>query len=253
MRILVPIKCVPDPDQNIRLREDATGIDFQGMTLVMNPFDAIALEEAVQIGENSSEEVQILAVSIGSDASGEQESELRSALAMGADRALLVQCNETLDPWNVAQVLQVLVGREQPDLVLMGKQAVDDDANQTGQFLAALLSWPQAMFASCIEFVDGKIRVARETDTGIETVEVSIPAVITTDLRLNEPRYASLASKMKAKRKPLDRIELQELGVTIEPRVQILHMELASTRRNGVIVETVDDLLGRLRDEAKVL
>ncbi len=253
MKILVPTKCVPDPDQKIRIRDDATGIDDQDTVYVMNPFDAIAIEEAIQIRERSEQEVQVLAVGIGPDSSADHEAILRSALAMGADRALLVASDAALDPWNVARILQALVQREQPDLVLMGKQAVDDDANQTGQFLAALLDWPQAMFASRIEFVEGDVHVARETDAGIETVQIGLPAVITVDLRLNEPRYASLASQIRAKKKPLDRMGLVELGITIEPKIQVLRMQLTSTRRDGLRVDNMNDLIDRLRNEAKVI
>jgi electron transfer flavoprotein beta subunit len=254
MKILVPIKRVPDPDQKIRIREDASGIDESQMSFVMNPFDAIAAEEAVRIrAEDRQPEVEILAVTIGPGASAEGENELREALAMGADRAILVPCEQALDPWNVAQTLKALVERERPDLVLMGKQAIDDDANQAGQFLAALLDWPQATFASRIEFSEERLLVARETDAGLATVRVSLPAVITTELRLNEPRYAPLSSIMRAKRNPLDRIGLDELGVTIEPRVQLLHMELASTQRQCATVDSVDELVDRLRNEAGVI
>jgi len=175
------------------------------------------------------------------------------ALAMGAERALLVECDLLLDPWNVARLFQAVVLREKPDLVIMGKQAVDDDLNQTGQMLAALLDWPQATFASKLEFVESGVRVERETDLGIETVRVSLPAVITTDLRLNEPRYASIPSIMKARKKTIERVAYTEYGVTIEARIQILKVEVESTLRSCVRVKDVDDLLDRLRNEAKVI
>ncbi len=178
MRILVPIKRVPDPDHTVRVSDDEHGIDEAGVAFVMNPFDAIALEEALRIREGLPEQTQIVAIGIGPD---DYEDQLREALAMGADRVVLVQCTEPLDPWNVAQMLRAAIEREQPDMVLMGKQAVDDDANQTGQFLAALLDWPQATFASKVEFVEDRVPVARATDGGIEVVVVPLPAVITTD------------------------------------------------------------------------
>jgi electron transfer flavoprotein beta subunit len=250
VKILVPIKRVPDTDQRIRVKPDGSGIETDGLPFVVNPFDAIAVEEALRIRENSSGSVEVLAVSVGEDACEEQ---LRTALAMGADRALLVQCEWRLDPWNVARLLQAVIAREQPTLVLMGKQAVDDDYNQTGQCLAALLDWPQATFASRIEFIEDRLRVTRETDAGLETVCVFLPAVVTTDLRLNEPRYASLPSIMKARKKPIERLAAAELGVSLEPRVQVLRLESVRSQRNGIRVKTVDELVARLREEAKVI
>jgi electron transfer flavoprotein beta subunit len=250
MRILVPIKRVPDPDQTVRVSDDERGIDEADGAFIMNPFDAIALEEALRIRERLSKQTQVLAIGIGPDG---YEDPLREALAMGADRAVLVPCTDPLDPWNVARILRAAIEREQPDLVLMGKQAVDDDANQTGQFLAALLDWPQATFASKIEFVEDRVRVARETDEGIEVVVVPLPAVITTDLRLNEPRYASLSSILKARKKPIERIAFETLGVTIQPCIQVLRLETPSSRRNCVRVDHVDDLIDRLRHEARVI
>jgi len=217
---------------------------------VVNPFDAIAVEEAIRIREDSLEEVEVVAVGIGSS---HYESELRTALAMGANRAVLIESADDIDPWNVARILCVTVERENPDLVLMGKQAVDDDASQTGQFLAALLDWPQATFASGIEFTKGGLRVSRETDLGLEIVVVKPPAVITTDLRLNEPRYASLPSILKARKKSIERISFAQLGVDIEPRVHVLDMELSTAGRKCVRVNDIDELLVRLRNEAKVI
>ena len=262
MKILVPTKRVCDTDQKIRVRADGLGIDDENLPHVVNPFDAIAVEEAVRIRERaadsvesiesgeSGESVQIVAVGIGGE---DYEDTLRTALATGADRAVRVACDEALDPWNVARVLREIVLRERPDLVLMGKQAVDDDSNQTGQFLAALLDWPQATFASRIELLDNAARVARETDAGIETVRVRMPAVITTDLRLNQPRYASLPSIMRARKKAIEVATLEELQVEIQPRVEVLHVEAATTGRSCVRVADVAELVMRLRDEAKVI
>jgi electron transfer flavoprotein beta subunit len=249
VKILVPCKRVPDSDQKIRLLPDGSDIDRANLTYVINPFDAIALEEAIRLRQ-ARNDVEVVAIGIGEL---EYEKELRMALAMGADRAIFVYCEAPLDPWNVASVLVGIVAREDPRLILMGKQAIDDDANQTGQFLAARLGWPQATFASRVECFDGEARVARETDAGIETIRVKLPAVITADLRLNEPRYASLPSIMKARKKPIETISPSDLDVTIEPRLQVLKMESASAARECVTVPDVDALLRLLREEAKVL
>ena len=245
MKILVPCKRVPDPDQKLRLNADGTDIDAAALTFILNPFDAIAVEEALRIRETVQPDAEIIAVSI---APAEGEADLRTALAMGADRALLIEHNGPLDPWNVARLLVVVIERESPDLVLMGKQAVDDDANQTGQFLAAQLGWPQATFASEIEFVDDGLRVHRETDLGIEVIRTTLPAVVTADLRLNEPRYASLPSILKAKKKTIDHTTPVELGITLEPRVRLLDMELINSQRNCVKVNSATELLEKLRE-----
>ncbi|MBI4325931.1 MAG: electron transfer flavoprotein subunit beta/FixA family protein [Chloroflexi bacterium] len=250
MKILVPTKRVPDTDQKIRVKPDGSGIETDGLPYGINPFDAIALEEALRLRERLAEPVEVVAVGLGTL---EYEKQLRSALAMGADRALLILCPQPLDPWNVARLLQAVVRREHPRLVLMGKQAVDDDANQTGQFLAALLDWPQATFASQVVSLGDGLLVDRETDAGIERVRVKLPAVVTTDLRLNEPRYASIPSIMKARKKPIETIPFQELGVTLEPRVEVLRFEAPPPRRAGVRVKDVDELLRRLHEEAKVI
>jgi electron transfer flavoprotein beta subunit len=242
MRILVPTKRVPDTDQKIAASADGSHVAIDHLPFVINPFDAIALEEAVRISERLPD-VEVVAVGIGA---ADYEQQLRTALAMGASRAIRVECSAVLDPWNVARLLRAVVDRERPDLVLMGKQAVDDDANQTGQFLAALLDWPQATFASCVELVEGEIRVERETDYGIETVILPLPAVVTSDLRLNEPRYASLAGIMKARKKPLDAILAEDLGVTLEPRVEIIRYHSAETQRRCERVGSVDELVDRL-------
>ena len=245
MKILVPCKRVPDPDQKLRLNADGTDIDAAALTFILNPFDAIAVEEALRIRETAQPDAEIIAVSI---APAEGEADLRTALAMGADRALLIEHNGPLDPWNVARLLVAVIERESPGLVLMGKQAVDDDANQTGQFLAAQLGWPQATFASEIEFVDDGLRVHRETDLGIEVIRTTLPAVVTADLRLNEPRYASLPSILKAKKKTIDHTTAAELGITLEPRVRLLDMELINSQRNCVKVNSATELLEKLRE-----
>ena len=249
MKILVPCKRVPDPDQKLRLNADATDIDASALTFILNPFDAIAVEEALRIRESTHPDAEIVAVSI---ATAEGEADLRTALAMGADRALLVEHDSPLDPWNVARLLAAVIEREQPTLVLMGKQAVDDDANQVGQFLAAQLGWPQDTFASQIEFTDNGLRIHRETDLGIEVIHVVLPAVVTADLRLNEPRYASLPSILKAKKKPTEHTTPAELGIEPEPRIRLLAMELVNSQRNCEKVTTATDLLIKLR-EAEVV
>jgi electron transfer flavoprotein beta subunit len=242
MKILVPTKRVPDTDQKIAAAADGQSVDVEHLPFVINPFDAIAVEEAVRISERSAD-TEVVAVGVGGDG---YEQQLRTALAMGAARGIHVQTLTSLEPWNVARLLQAVVERERPDLVLMGKQAVDDDANQTGQFLAALLDWPQATFASRLELLNGEIRVDRETDHGIETIRLSLPAVVTTDLRLNEPRYASLAGIMKAKKKPIDVIPAEELGVPMEPRLETLRYHSSETKRRCERVASVDELMERL-------
>ena len=245
MKILVPCKRVPDPDQKLRLNADATDIDASALTFILNPFDAIAVEEALRIRESTHPDAEIIAVSI---APPDGEADLRTALAMGADRALLVEHDSQLDPWNVARLLAAVIEREQPTFVLMGKQAVDDDSNQVGQFLAAQLDWPQATFASQMEFTDNGLRIHRETDLGIEVIHVALPAVVTADLRLNEPRYASLPSILKAKKKLTERTTPAELGIKPEPRIRLLAMELVNSQRNCIKVNTATDLLKELRD-----
>ncbi len=246
MKILVPTKRVPDTDQKITATADGSGVASDHLPFVVNPFDAIALEEGVRIVEKLGDDSEVIAVGIGE---ADYVQQLRTALAMGATRAICVECNQSLDPWNVARLLKEIVLREKPDLVLMGKQAVDDDANQTGQFLAALLDWPQATFASRVELLAGEIRVDRETDHGIETLRLPLPAVVTTDLRLNEPRYASMAGIMKAKKKPLDVIPVAELGVALEPRVEVLRYHSSETVRRGERLRSVDELVERLRQD----
>jgi electron transfer flavoprotein beta subunit len=246
MKILVPTKRVPDPDQRVRATADGSGVDDSELYYVPNPFDLIAVEEALVIKEREDEEVEIITVGVGSQ---DYEKELRTTLAMGADRALLVETNEDMDPWNVALALEKVVEREQPDFVLMGKQAIDDDSNQAGQFLAARLGWSQATFIASLAFTDSGALVERETDTGLESVEVDLPAVFTVDLRLNEPRYASMPQIMKARRLPFETLQLSELGVTVEPRIEVVGFEVPSADRTCRFVETADELLACLREE----
>jgi electron transfer flavoprotein beta subunit len=253
MKILTAIKRVPAPDQRISIGVKGQ-IDGGELSFAINPFDAIALEEALRIRAGEKQPVEIIAVSIGGEVVEEQ---LRTALAMGADRAVRIGCDVPLDPWCVSLLLAAVSRREQPDLILMGKQAIDDDSNQVGQFLAALLGWPQATFASKVEIVDDPsahwVRVERETDAGIETIRVPLPAVITADLRLNEPRYASLPSIIKARKKPIEIIHPDVLGAHLEPRIAILQLEAATSQRTCVRVKDVADLVQRLRHEAKVV
>jgi electron transfer flavoprotein beta subunit len=253
MKILVAVKRVPAPEQRVNIGANGR-VDESGLSFVINPFDAIALEEAVRIRERGKQGVEVVAVSIGRE---ECEEQLRTTLAMGADRALRIGVTESPDPWNIAVILAAVVHREHSDLVLMGKQAIDDDSNQAGQFLAALLDWPQATFASKIELEDSPVPatagIDRETDAGIEAVSVKLPAVITADLRLNEPRYASLPSIIKARKKPIEFIAAEELGVKLEPRVTIHNLEIASSQRICVRVKDVAELLDRLRHEAKAI
>ena len=251
MKILVPIKRVPDADTKIRVKADGSAIETDGVKFSVNPFDAIALEEALRLKEKLGA-LDLVVVSIGGAECAEQ---LRTGLAMGADRALLVRADAELDPLAVAKVLAAVVKREQPNLVLMGKQAIDDDANQTGQMLAALLGVGQATFVSKLELLDNntRARCARETDAGIETVTVALPAVITTDLRLNEPRYVSLPGIMKAKKKPIEELALADLGVTASSRTTVLKLESPPKRKAGVRVKTVEELVDKLRNQAKVI
>jgi len=241
MKILVTCKRVPDTDQKIRVKEDGSGIDDSNLAYVLNPFDAIAVEEALRICEEdkSGDEIQVVAVGVGV---ADYEAELRTALAMGADRAILVENLTIMDPWTVANIIAAVVARESPDLVLMGKQAVDDDANQTGQFLAALLQWPQATFASKIRFGGLGLQVARETDQGIEEIEVPLPAVVTADLRLNEPRYASLPSILKARKKEIEIIPYADLQVDVTTQLEVLSMKSEISQRSCVMLEDVTSL-----------
>ncbi|MEE3369647.1 MAG: electron transfer flavoprotein subunit beta/FixA family protein [Planctomycetota bacterium] len=247
MKILVPCKRVPDADQKLTVHTDGKRIISEHLPHLLNPFDAIAVEEALRIRETQDSETEILAVTIGPT---ECQDELRTALAMGVDRALWIDCPQALDPWNVARILQAVVDREAPSLVLMGKQAVDDDSNQAGQFLAALVDWPQATFASQLDFADGQLQIDREIDTGLETVRIALPAVVTTDLRLNEPRYASLTSILKARKQTIQQLTLADLEMEIEPRVEIRQLETTAATRSCEFVRTAAELVNCLRDQA---
>jgi electron transfer flavoprotein beta subunit len=249
MKLLVPVKRVVDFNVKVRVKPDGTGVDTANVKMSMNPFDEIAVEEAVRLKEKGIA-TEIVAVSCGAAACQET---LRTALALGADRAILVQTDQELQPLAVAKLLQAIVAKESPQIVLLGKQAIDDDANQTGQMLAALLDWPQATFASKVDIASGKATVKREVDGGLETVEVQLPAVITTDLRLNEPRYATLPNIMKAKKKPLETLTPQALNVDVAPRMTTLKVTEPVKRKGGGRVADVKELVQKLRNEAKVL
>jgi electron transfer flavoprotein beta subunit len=249
MKILVPIKRVVDYNVKIRAKADGSGVETANVKMSMNPFDEIAVEEAVRLKEAGTAS-EIIAVSLGAQACQET---LRTALAMGADRAILVQTDAELQPLAVAKALKAVVEREQPRLVIMGKQAIDDDCNQTGQMLAALLGWPQGTFASKVVPGDGTVRVTREIDGGLETVELTLPAVVTTDLRLNEPRYASLPNIMKAKKKPLETLAPADLGVEVTPRLKTLKVAEPPRRQAGIKVSSVAELVDKLRNEARVI
>ena len=249
MKLLVPVKRVIDYNVKVRVKSDNTGVETSNVKMSMNPFDEIAIEEAVRMKEAGTAS-EIIAVSMGLQQCQET---IRTALAMGADRGIHVKTDDELQPLAVAKLLKALVDKESPDLVILGKQAIDDDSNQTGQMLAALLDWPQGTFASGVELSDGKATVIREVDGGLETIEINTPAVITTDLRLNEPRYASLPNIMKAKKKPIDEMSPDELGVDITPRLTTLKVEEPPTRQAGVMVESVAALVDKLKNEAKVI
>ncbi|RUR17275.1 electron transfer flavoprotein subunit beta/FixA family protein [Legionella sp. km535] len=249
MKILVAVKRVIDPYVKIRVKSDNSGVETQNIKMAMNPFDEIAVEEALRLRENNWA-TEVVAVSIGDDSSQET---LRHALALGADRAILVRSEQALESLNVAKILKKIVDEEQPDLILMGKQAIDGDNNQTPQMLAALLGWPQATYASNLNSNSDSLEVTREIDGGLETIKVQLPAVVSTDLRLNEPRYASLPNIMKAKRKPLDVRELDSLGLSLKQHIEILKVNAPAVRSGGVKVESVAALLDKLQHEAKVL
>jgi electron transfer flavoprotein beta subunit len=249
MKLLIPIKRVVDFNVKVRVKPDGSGVDTANVKMSMNPFDEIAVEEAVRLKEKGVA-TEVVAVSCGVTASQET---LRTALALGADRAILVQTDADLQPLAVAKLLRAVVERESPQLVILGKQAIDDDANQTGQMLAALLSWPQATFASKVELGEASVKVTREIDGGLETLELPLPAVITTDLRLNEPRYATLPNIMKAKKKPLETLTPDTLGVDVAPRLATLKVTEPAKRKGGGKVADVKELVAKLRNEAKVL
>ncbi len=249
MKVLVSVKRVVDYNVKVRVKPDGSGVDTANVKMSMNPFDEIAVEEAVRLKEKGVA-TEIVAVSCG--VTGCQET-LRTALALGADRAILVETDVELQPLAVAKLLKAVADKEQPKLILLGKQAIDDDANQTGQMLAALLNWPQATFASKVDIGGDKAIVKREVDGGLETVEISLPAIVTSDLRLNEPRYATLPNIMKAKKKPLEVIKPDALGVDVTPRLKTLKVAEPPKRQGGGKVADVGQLVAKLRNEAKVI
>ncbi|CAN5478451.1 electron transfer flavoprotein subunit beta/FixA family protein [soil metagenome] len=249
MKVLVPVKRVVDYNVKVRVKSDGTGVDIANVKMSMNPFDEIAIEEAVRLKEKGVA-LEVIAVSCGVLQCQET---LRTAMAIGADRAILVETAEELQPLAVAKLLKALVDKEQPQLVILGKQAIDDDCNQTGQMLAALLGWGQATFASKVEVADGVAKVTREVDGGLETLSLTLPAIITTDLRLNEPRYVTLPNIMKAKKKPLENVKPADLGVDVAPRIKTLKVSEPAKRSAGVKVPDVAALVDKLRNEAKVI
>jgi electron transfer flavoprotein beta subunit len=249
MKILVAVKRVIDYNVQIRVKEDGTGVVTDNVKMSTNPPDDNAVEEAVKIKE-AGKATEVVAVTIGEEKAQET---VRKALAVGADRGIHVKVDGTLEPLAVSKLLQKVVEKENPDLVLMGKQAIDDDCNQTGQMLSALLNWPQATFASKIDVKDGKLEIIREIDEGLETIEVNIPAIVTCDLRLNEPRYASLPNIMKAKKKPVDQLNASDLGVDTSPRVELIKIEEPPKRKAGIKVANVAELVQKLKNEAKVI
>jgi len=249
MKVLVPVKRVIDYNVKIRVKADQTGVETANVKMSMNPFDEIAVEEAVRLQEAGTA-TEVIAVSIGPQQCQET---IRTALAMGADRGILIQTDDEVQPLAVAKLLKAVVDKESPDLVILGKQAIDDDSNQTGQMLAALLGWSQATFASNIELNGDSANITREVDGGLETVKVSMPCIVTTDLRLNEPRYASLPNIMKAKKKPIDQMAPADLSVDVAPRLTTLKVVEPPKREAGVMVEDVAQLVDKLKNEAKVI
>jgi electron transfer flavoprotein beta subunit len=249
MKVLVPVKRVVDYNVKIRVKADGSGVETANVKMSMNPFDEIAVEEAVRLKETGAA-TEMIVVSLGVQACQET---LRTALAMGADRAILVLTEAELQPLAVAKALKALVDKEEPQLVILGKQAIDDDCNQTGQMLAALLGWPQGTFASKVVPGDGGITVTREIDGGLETVELTLPAVVTSDLRLNEPRYASLPNIMKAKKKPVETVKPEDLCVDVTPRLKTLRVVEPPRRQAGIKVGSVQELVEKLRNEARVI
>lgn len=249
MKVLVPVKRVVDYNVKIRVKADGSGVDLANVKMSMNPFDEIAVEEAVRLKEAGKAD-EIVVVSIGPALA---QDTLRTALAMGADRAVLVTVDGRIEPLSVAKVLKAVVEDEKPDLVILGKQAIDDDANQTGQMLAALLNWPQATFASALELDAGQATVTREVDGGLQAIHVTLPAIVTADLRLNEPRYASLPNIMKARKKPLDKKTPDDFGVTVSSRLTVIRVEEPSVRQAGVKVANVAALIDKLKAEASVI
>jgi electron transfer flavoprotein beta subunit len=249
MKVLVPVKRVVDYNVKVRVKSDGSGVDIANVKMSMNPFDEIAVEEATRLKE-SGKATEVVAVTCGVTQAQET---LRTAMAIGADRGILVETGPEIEPLGVAKVLKALADKEQPQLIILGKQAIDDDSNQTGQMLAALLGWPQATFASKVVLEEGKVTVTREVDGGLETVALSLPAIVTTDLRLNEPRYVTLPNIMKAKKKPLETVKPEDLGVDVTPRLKTVKVAEPAKRSAGVKVPDVATLVQKLRTEAKVI
>ena len=249
MKVLVPVKRVVDYNVKVRVKSDNSGVELDNVKMSMNPFDEIAVEEALRLKEKGIA-TEVIAISIGST---QVQETIRNALAMGADSGIFVEATNNLEPLNIAKIISSIAKKENIHLLILGKQAIDDDMNATGQMIAALLGWPQATFASKIDISDEKAIVSREVDGGIENLEVSLPAVVSTDLRLNEPRYASLPNIMKAKKKPINQIQVDELNLKIEQRLEILRVEEPAKRQSGIMLKTVDELVDKLKNEAKVI
>ncbi len=249
MKVLVAVKRVIDYNVKIRVKSDNTGVETANVKMSMNPFDEIAVEEAIRLKEAGKAD-EVVVVSMGEKKCQET---IRTALAMGGDRGILVETDEDLQPLAVAKILKGIVEKESPDMIILGKQAIDDDNGQTGQMLAALLGWPQGTFASKVELGDGSVNVTREVDGGLQTVKLSLPAIVTSDLRLNEPRYAALPNIMKAKKKPLDTVSPADFGVDVTPRLKVLKVEEPAARSAGIKVDSVAQLVDKLKNEAKVI
>jgi len=249
LKILVPVKRVVDYNVKVRVKNDNSGVELDNVKMSMNPFDEIAVEEALRLKEKGVA-TEVIAISIG--ATQVQET-IRNALAMGADSGIFVEVNDHLEPLSVAKIITSVAKKENVDLIILGKQAIDDDMNATGQMVSAMLGWPQATFASKVEVTDKTIKVSREVDGGTENIEVTIPAIITTDLRLNEPRYASLPNIMKAKKKPINEVKIDDLKIDIKQRLSILKVEEPDKRESGIMVKTVEELVEKLQNEAKVI
>jgi electron transfer flavoprotein beta subunit len=249
LKVLVPVKRVVDYNVKVRVKSDNSGVELDNVKMSMNPFDEIAVEEALRLKEKGMVE-EVIAISIGSS---QVQETIRNALAMGADSGIFVETNELLEPLNIAKIISSIATREKFGLIILGKQAIDDDMNATGQMTAALLGWAQATFASKVEVRENKAIVSREVDGGIENIEVNLPAIISTDLRLNEPRYASLPNIMKAKKKPIQQVSIEDLNIKIENRLNILKVEEPNKRQSGVMLKTVDELVDKLKNEAKVI
>jgi electron transfer flavoprotein beta subunit len=245
----VPVKRVVDYNVKVRVKNDNSGVELENVKMSMNPFDEIAVEEALRLKEKGIAN-EVIAISIGTS---QVQETIRNALAMGADSGIFVESNDNLEPLNIAKIISSIANKENIDLMILGKQAIDDDMNATGQMIAALLDWPQATFASKVEISEKTAMVSREVDGGIENIEISLPAVISTDLRLNEPRYASLPNIMKAKKKPISEIKIEDLNIEIKKHLSILKVEEPAKRQSGIMLKTVDELVDKLKNEVKVI